>query len=264
MIDNNGIEEKTKISTENLITKQTKLTKDIDNLKGNYSTRKNWNFIWIISVVISIVVIYLSNEYSKGIILTLSAVVVLLIAVLGLITNAGSNTTDKRAEAEKSLELSIVEDALFTNEIFNMTQEERAVRQLSKSKADLEKYYQLNYNHLDKVFNIGKWLLSLGNMTILLTVLAIILKTKDLDSIIFILGFVGGILIDFTGAIFIIIYSKTIKSANMNQYGMLETNQAYLGNVLVSQINNEDLREKTLSEMANKLIEKKKDINFTE
>ena len=50
----------------------------------------------------------------------------------------------------------------------------------------------------------------------------------------------------------------------MNHYVMIETNQAYLGNVLATQIQSRELREQTLSEMANKLISKEKNINFNE
>lgn len=87
---------------------------------------------------------------------------------------------------------------------------------------------------------------------------------ENIDSLLIILGFVGGMIVDFTGAIFIVMYSRTIKSANMNQYGMSETNQAYPGNVLASQIKNDELREKILAEMANKLISKEKKINFND
>lgn len=145
-----------------------------------------------------------------------------------------------------------------------MTQEERAVRQLSKSQADLDRYYQLNFGHINKIFKLGKNIIILGTIIVMLTLLFIIFSPKSVDTLVVIFGFLSGVLIDLTGAVFIVIYTRTIKSANMNQYGMLETNQAYLGNVLASQIKDESLREETLSELAKKLIEKEKIINYTD
>lgn len=45
---------------------------------------------------------------------------------------------------------------------------------------------------------------------------------------------------------------------------MLETTQAYLGNVLASQIQDDKLREDTLSELAKSLIKKEKNMNFND
>ncbi|EME3552663.1 hypothetical protein Q1H96_002705, partial [Enterococcus faecium] len=89
-------------------------------------------------------------------------------------------------------------------------------------------------------------------------------KPKMVNDIILICSLIGGALVDFIGAIFISMYSKIIKSANLSQYGMLETTQAYLGNVLASQIQDDKLREDTLSELAKSLIKKEKNINFND
>jgi hypothetical protein len=249
---------------KNLLTNKIELTAEIENIQKKYSIRKKWEFIWPIVILASIILMYMVNEYEKGLGWTIFFSILLIVGILGSITISGSNSNDQKLELQKTLELSVIEDTLFANEISNMSQEERAVRQLSKSQIDLDKYYQLNYNHVNKIFNLGKTLLWLGNSIVLLTLFAITLRFEMLDSVVYILGFASGILVDFTGAIFVMMYSKIIKSANMNQYGMLETNQAYLGNVLASQIKNEELREKTLSDMANKLISKEKKINFND
>jgi hypothetical protein len=249
---------------ENLLTNKIKLTKEIENIQKNYLYRKIWSFAWLIVILASITFIYMVNEYHKGFGWTIFFSISLIVGILGIIAIYGNNSSNQKLEEQKTLELSVIEDTMFANEISNVSQEERAVRQLSKSQIDLDKYYQLNYNHVNKIFKLGKNLLWLGNIIVLLTLFATMLRFESLDSIVFILGFASGILVDFTGAIFVMMYSKIIKSANMNQYGMLETNQAYLGNVLASQIKNEELREKTLSDMANKLISKEKKINFND
>ena len=53
-------------------------------------------------------------------------------------------------------------------------------------------------------------------------------------------------------------YSKTIEAAQEYQNNMVETANTYLGNVLVSQIANDQLREQTLSVMAKKLVQNDK------
>lgn len=254
----------TKIEDENLKFQKGKLTNEIDEIEEVNSRRKKWSFAWMVIVLGVVVVFNFPDEFKIVLGWKILLWCILIIGVLGLIANYGNISTDKKIVQQKRIELSIVEDKLFANEISELTQEERAVRQLSKSQLDLENYYQLNFSHVYKIFNLGRLLLILGNGIILLSLIVAMTKIKNIDSLLVILGFVGGIIVDFTGAIFIVMYSRTIKSANMNQYGMLETNQAYLGNVLASQIKNNELREKTLAEMANKLISKEKKINFND
>lgn len=50
----------------------------------------------------------------------------------------------------------------------------------------------------------------------------------------------------------------------MNHYVMVENNQVYLGNLLASQIKDDELREETLSEVAKSLISKEKLINYND
>lgn len=156
----------------------------------------------------------------------------------------------------------MIENLIFSEEISNATQEERAVKQLNKSQLDLDNYYQLNISHVSKIFNLGKTIVLLGTFIIVGTIILMFFKPKMVNDIILICSLIGGALVDFIGAIFISMYSKIIKSANLSQYGMLETTQAYLGNVLASQIQDDKLREDTLSELAKSLIKKEKNINF--
>lgn len=72
-------------------------------------------------------------------------------------------------------------------------------------------------------------------------------------------GFIGGLLVDSIGAVFILMYSKTIESAREYLNNMVETANTYLGNVLVSQMINDELREQTLSVMAKKLVQRDKE-----
>lgn len=248
---------------ESIIFQKGNLANDIEDLKKKNSIRKRWNLIWGLVIVAMLATKYVPSEYTSGVLWTILFYLSLLVSVLGLIVNSGNISSDRQSERVSQIELSILEDKLFAHEISEMTQEERAVRQLSKSQLDLAKYYDLNYTHVYKIFNIGRVLLIFGNLVVLATLISAILISDHIESLVLVFGFITGILVDFSGTIFVVIYSKTIKSANMNQYGMLETNQAYLGNVLASQIKNNEIREKTLSDMANKLISKEKKINFS-
>ena len=67
-------------------------------------------------------------------------------------------------------------------------------------------------------------------------------------------------MVDSVGAVFILMYSKTIESAQEYQDNMVKTANTYLGNVLVSQITNDELREETLSAMAKELVRRNKNI----
>ena len=231
--------------------------KSLDNVAAK---KKIYNVIWIMAIVVSLVeLLYLNIFKNENIV-----IVLLIFGVLGWLYISGSTGTNSKKLLESKQELSIIEDKIFTKEIVDLSAEERAVKQLSKSQLDLDKYYQLNYNHVSKIFTLGRMIIFFGTMIIISTIALSIFKSDSTDTVVIIAGFAGGVLIDFTGAIFVMMYTKIMKTANINQYGMLETTQAYLGNVLASQIQDDKLREETLSELAKKLISKEKPINYVE
>jgi len=51
---------------KNLLTNKIELTAEIENIQKKYSIRKKWEFIWPIVILASIILMYMVNEYDKG------------------------------------------------------------------------------------------------------------------------------------------------------------------------------------------------------
>lgn len=246
-------------STSDLNSRKIELEAQIEESSKISMKRKIYGIVWIVLLLGSIAGMLYEETRQKFFWVLLVAFIV---SGIGAMYISSMKNTDSKNQLAYLQELSAVNDKLFTNEIASLSQEERAVKQLTKSQSDLDRYYQLNYGHINKIFNLGKTIIYFGSFIILFTLGLVFIFPKQMNSVVVISGFVGGTLVDFTGAIFVMMYSKIIKSADMNQYGMLETSQAYLGNVLASQITDDKLREQTFSELAKKLIEKEKAINY--
>nr|WP_314466301.1 hypothetical protein [uncultured Clostridium sp.] len=67
-------------------------------------------------------------------------------------------------------------------------------------------------------------------------------------------GTVSGILIDFIGAIFIVMYTKNLEASIEFHSKLANSNKLLLANSIATKITNEQLRETTLSEIAKGMI----------
>ena len=159
---------------------------------------------------------------------------------------------------DSKFELSILEDDIFLEEIKGLSYEEKALKQLSKKQADIERYLSINLAHTKIIFVIGVFIIFIGILVIIATIILTFFVQQSVQFITIVSGFIGGLFVDSIGAIFILMYSKTIEAAQEYQNNMVETANTYLGNVLVSQIANDQLREQTLSVMAKKLVQNDK------
>ena len=177
------------------------------------------------------------------------------ISFIGIIYKLKDLYKNHKIKVDSKFELSIIEDDIFLEEIKGLSNEEKALKQLSKKQADIEKYLTLNLAHTKIIFAIGVFIIFIGIGIIASTIISIFLNENSVQLIVIVSGFLGGLLVDAVGAVFILMYTKTVESANKFQSNMVETANTYLGNVLVSQIANNELREQTLSIMARELVQ---------
>lgn len=161
---------------------------------------------------------------------------------------------NQKAQQDLRIRKNIVDDAVFLNDIKELNQEERALRQLTKSQTDLEKYHSLNLSHTKLIFALGVVIVGVGIGIIIVTLIMALISRQLIDNVLLVAGFLGGVLVNAIGAVFIAMYTKTIEAANRYQSSLVETTSTYLGNVLVSQIQESQLREQTISDMAKDLV----------
>jgi hypothetical protein len=65
-----------------------------------------------------------------------------------------------------------------------------------------------------------------------------------------VLGAIGGILTNFVGAMYIKMFSEIIQAVTKSHASLVATSHLHLANVLVANIRTDELREKTLSDLA--------------
>ncbi|EOS70977.1 hypothetical protein C818_00985 [Lachnospiraceae bacterium MD308] len=220
-------------------------------------SKQRWDLFWTIFwVVIFAGSIYAKSHDLKNIPDWL-CIIGIIVSLLGLMVK--SNDISKRKKnQEYYFLLSVIDDDIFLDEIKGLNLEEKALKQLTKKQAELEKYHSLNLTHTKSIFVIGVIIIFIGIIIIGVTIISAFLNEGTVEIIVIASGFIGGLLVDSIGAIFILMYSKTIEAANEYQASMAETANTYLGNVLVSQIKNEVLREETLASMAQELVVREK------
>lgn len=144
-------------------------------------------------------------------------------------------------------------------------EEEKEFSEIDPSKRVLraEKMFKMNQNELMRYYDMNlaqtKFLSGLGIMMIIFGILIVVATLivymhTDSDKTLLIVGNVSGIIVDFVGAIFIKMYTQNIEAAVRFHEKFAESNNLLLANSIANKIENEELREQTLSEIAKDII----------
>lgn len=242
-------------SEKSLKEKQRKILERLKDYRRKNSVDIVWFLIWSI---IFFVMIYLKNNVWNELtgIKSFYYNFLCIISFIGMFYKINDLSKNRKTKIDSRFELSIIEDDIFLEEIKGLSHEEKALKQLTKKQVDIERYHSLNLAHTKSIFRIGVFIILIGIGIIIATIISVLFVRETVQFIVITSGFIGGLLVNSVGAVFILMYSKTIESAQEYQDNMVKTANTYLGNVLVSQIENEKLREETLSAMAKELIQR--------
>ena len=104
-----------------------------------------------------------------------------------------------------------------------------------------------------------KFLSGLGIMMIIFGILIVgvtlyMYTSFEMDKTLLIIGSLSGIVVDFIGAIFILMYTKNIEAAIKFHAKFAESNNLLLANSIANKIEDSKLRENTLSEISVNII----------
>lgn len=151
---------------------------------------------------------------------------------------------DARREEKEFSEIAPEKRALRAEKMFRMNQKE------------LMRYYDMNLAQT-------KFLSGLGIMMIIFGILIVVgslymYTTFDSDKVLLLVGSLNGIVVDFIGAIFIKMYTKNIEAAVKFHAKFAESNNLLLANSIANKIDDDKLREDTLSEISKNIILTKK------
>ena len=147
--------------------------------------------------------------------------------------------------------------------------EEKEFSEINPEKRSLraEKMFRMNQKELMRYYDMNlaqtKFLSGLGIMMIILGVLIVMASlymyiSLGTDKMLLSVGSLSGIIVDFIGAIFIKMYTKNIEAAVKFHAKFAESNNLLLANSIVHKIDDNILRETTLSEIAKYIILAKK------
>lgn len=147
---------------------------------------------------------------------------------------------DARREEKEFSQIDPEKRALRAEKMFRMNQKE------------LMRYYDMNLTQTKFLSGLGIMMIIFG---ILIVVASLYMYTSlDLDKVLLLVGSLSGIVVDFIGAIFIKMYTKNIEAAVKFHAKFAESNNLLLAN----KIDDDKLREDTLSEISKNIIFAKK------
>ena len=124
-----------------------------------------------------------------------------------------------------------------------------------KYEKEMKRYHDINLISFKILLPIGIIIIFFGIGIIIGSIILFFLQKDKLQIII---GPISGILTNFVGAIFIKMYTETVKSSLKFHNKLVNSSSKFFSNVLISKIKNQDLQDKTLSEVA-KIISKGND-----
>lgn len=147
---------------------------------------------------------------------------------------------DARIEEKEFSEIAPEKRALRAEKMFRMNQRE------------LMRYYDMNLAQT-------KFLSGLGIIMIIFGILIVVASlymymSMDADKDLLFVGSLSGIIVDFIGAVFIKMYTKNIEAAVKFHAKFAESNNLLLANSIANKIEDDKIREDTLSEISKNII----------
>lgn len=158
----------------------------------------------------------------------------------------------KSAKKIEKLEAEVREEEKEFSEIDLSKRGLRAEKMFKMNQKELMRYYDMNLAQTKFLSVLGIMMIIFG---LLIVVASLIMYVyTDSDKILLLIGSVSGIIVNFVGAIFIKMYTQNVEAAVRFHAKFAESNNLLLANSIANKIDNEELREVTLSEIAKNII----------
>ncbi|WP_459202079.1 TRADD-N-associated membrane domain-containing protein [Methanococcus sp. CF] len=132
--------------------------------------------------------------------------------------------------------------------------EEKAEKQFKLHQYILDRYYDQSLTQGKKIFSVGISCIIVGFLIMIGIILfAVFLPENQNKYLIGSLGGLSSILSGYIGTIYMKMYSETIKSLNEFHNRLVYTHNLHFSNFFASKIENKELREKTIADIALKI-----------
>lgn len=147
---------------------------------------------------------------------------------------------DARIEEKEFSQIAPEKRALRAEKMFRMNQKE------------LMRYYDMNLAQTRFLSGLGIMMIIFGILIVVASLYMYMSMAADKDLLF--VGSLSGIIVDFIGAVFIKMYTKNIEAAVKFHAKFAESNNLLLANSIANKIEDDKIREDTLSEISKNII----------
>ena len=180
-----------------------------------------------------------------------------MLCIIALLRFINIHKITSRLLEQESLRIVKFDELIFLKELDSPNLEEKALKQLLERSTRLDTYHKTNISHMKKIFRWGITIICIGIIITVAVVVYTLFNPEKIDLVVAISGFLSGLLVDAIGAIFILMYSKTMESANAYEKGLAASATNHLGNLIATRIEDTSVRENALAEIAKELVKAK-------
>lgn len=225
-----------------------------DNSKKTSESKKAMNGIQggIVFAILSGLSAYLVFGFYEFTLVKILFWLLILFTVLCCLVAVSCFFDWKSAKRIEKIEAEAKEEEKEFSEIDPRKRALRAEKMFKMNQKELMRYYDMNLAQTKFLSGLGIMMIIFG---ILIVVASLIMYVyTGSDKTLLLVGNISGIIVDFVGAIFIKMYTQNVEAAVRFHAKFAESNNLLLANSIANKIENKQLREITLSEIAKSII----------
>ncbi len=170
------------------------------------------------------------------------------VVLFGVLYNIFTSINNDTRHTSLTSRCAQIDETIAVMSAENKTPKMQAEIRFDNSQSDFKRFFDINLNQLSWVFKLGIGTVLAGMVIIFLAIIMFAVSPKY--NIAVLTGAISGVLVDFIGVIFIRMYTETIKASIQLQNKLVHNNDNLLANLLAEDIDDKNLRNQTLSEIA--------------
>ena len=209
----------------------------------------------VCAIILGLIAIIL-HRLLEGVIVQISFWILILLAIFCLLVATSCFFDWKTAKKIEKLEEDAKREEKEFSEINPEKRSLRAEKMFRMNQKELMRYYDMNLAQTKFLSGLGIMMIVVGVLIVMASLYMYI--SLGTDKMLLSVGSLSGIVVDFIGAIFIKMYTKNIEAAVKFHAKFAESNNLLLANSIAHKIDDNILRETTLSEIAKDIILAKK------
>ena len=198
----------------------------------------------ILSILGCLAIIFFSTLNIGWYIFLFFLVIIGILALLGSLLYIPDYKLIKNIQSD----IDMMNDELELYETRHENERILAEKQFKIHQKELKRYYDINLSQIRFLSVLGIVLIIFGVLIVVGSIVVYILVR--LDTWLFIVSIISGILIDGIGAFFISMYTSNMKVAIALHSKLTDSNNLLLANLIVAKIDDKDIRNTTLAEIS--------------